>query len=193
MKKSILKSLFLLIICTAAIVIFGSAPEKARAVLRPNTYSMSLDVTITGEVCHELTNLDNITITVNGGDKLVRPLPAGTDISTWFMGSESPRPAGMVVTVAEDAAAGATSFKVNFSGTVYGASKDDIKMEVQNCYFDETESDWYATASVTLTGATPKYNIIRNFTAPSGYSLVNYSSIYLKDKVSGTPGWVLNG
>ncbi|MBP5291781.1 MAG: hypothetical protein J6Y90_04115, partial [Lachnospiraceae bacterium] len=193
MKKRFWIGLAALIMCLTAVVFKGSEPVKTHAVLRDKTYSFGMSITVSGTVCTTIEE-QTCAININGGASLVRPIAAGTDISKWFMGSESPLPAGLKVTVTEDAEIGAKQLKIKFSGTVYGASQDTIKMQPQNIYFDETESDWYAYASVQFgtTGAAPKFNIVRTFTKPSGYNAVGVS-IYVKDQKSGTTGWKLEG
>ncbi len=191
MRKAVLKGILLLALTTVVVLLGRGQVREARAELRPITYTFDLDVTVSGTVTETITP-QTATIYFRGGTKLVRPLAAETDITGWFSGSETARPAGLVVKVKEDAPVGATSMDVEFSGTIYSASSDDIKILVQNSYFDPNESDIYATASVTYDKTTPKFNLIRNFTVPSGYSGVGYA-LYFKDRVSGTQGWELSG
>ncbi|MBP5330674.1 MAG: hypothetical protein J6Y89_02360, partial [Lachnospiraceae bacterium] len=190
MRKKIFNGLLIMLICAAASLFGGSAVET-HAVMRDITYSFYMDITVNGTVGSAIEE-QTCTISINGGTALVRPISAGTDISKWFMGSETPLPAGLKVTVAEDAAVGAKKLKVKFSGTVYGASKDEIKIVPQNIYFDDTESDWYAYANVNLGSSIAKFNITRNASTPSGYSGVG-QGIYVKDQKSGTAGWILKG
>ncbi|MBO4416384.1 MAG: hypothetical protein J5824_10460, partial [Lachnospiraceae bacterium] len=190
MKKKLLTGILSIMICAAAILL-GGQPREVQAQMRDITYSFGMDITVSGTVGNQLTE-QTCTISIKGGKALVRQLSAGTDISKWFMGSETPLPAGLKVTVAEDAAVGANKIKVKFSGTVYGASEDDIKIVPQNIYFDDTESDWYAYANVNLGSSTAKYNIVRNASVPSGYHGVG-NGLYVKDQKSGTAGWVLKG
>ena len=190
MKKRILIAVLTMMLCAAAAFYCGSAVES-HAAMRDVTYSFDMNIIVTGTVGSTITEQTS-TISIKGGVSLVRPLAAGTDISTWFMGSETPLPAGLKVTVAEDAAVGAKSIKVKFSGTVYGASKDTIKIVPQNIYFDANESDWYAYANTTISGTNHKFNIVRNTTVPSGYSGVG-QGLYVKNQVSGTTGWKLTG
>ena len=189
MLKRLFAELLLIAVCAAA-AFFGGSACKAYAVTRDITYTFGMSGPVTGTVGSELSD-QVYTISVNGGTSFVRPLPAGTDISSWFMGSETPLPAGIKVLAKEAVNVGDKSFKVEFKGKVWGASKDEIKIMPQNIYFDETESDWYAYASVNF-GTTPKFNITRSITIPSGYSAVG-NGLYVKDQKSGTAGWVLSG
>jgi len=193
MKKRFWIGLAALIMCLTAVVFKGSEPVKTHAIMRDITYNFAMDITVSGTVGSAIQE-QSCTIGINGGTSLVRPIAAGTDISDWFMGSETVLPAGLKVTVTEDAEIGAKQLKIKFSGTVYGASQDTIKIQPQNIYFDETESDWYANASVQFSSSNPapKFNIIRNFTVPSGYSAAG-RSLYIKDQKSGTSGWKLTG
>ncbi|MBO7401669.1 MAG: hypothetical protein J6U10_01610 [Lachnospiraceae bacterium] len=126
-----------------------------------------------------------------GSTALARPIPAGTDISSWFSGKTTVKPAGMKVVVYEDAEAGAKSIKIEFKGLVYGASQDEITMHVQIYYFDSSVYSFSEIADVTLSGGA-KYNVIRNFTKPSGYSGVGYG-IYFDMSQNNGNGFKLHG
>ncbi|MBO4415284.1 MAG: hypothetical protein J5824_04790, partial [Lachnospiraceae bacterium] len=182
---------FLTIIICMVTAVFGSSVIRAQAKDSGKTYTFRMEASISGTVGNELDG-QVYTITFMNGTKLVRALPAGTNVSSWFSGEQSPLPAGMKVTVKEDAEIGDSSIKVEFTGLIWGASCDNVKISVQNIYFDANESDWYSTASVTFSGTAPKYNTTRDFSTPAGYSSVS-NAIYFKDAVSGTPGWKLNG
>ena len=188
MKKMLWTGIVCIVLCTAAVLLCGRSC-KVLANDSGKTYTFEMEATISGTVGSEL-QAQVYTISFKNGTKLVRSLPAGTDISSWFMGEQSPFPAGMKAKVKEDAAIGATTIKVEFTGLIWGASCDTVKLLVQNIYFDADESDWYSTASVIFSGTAPKYNTTREFSAPSGYTCV-CPALYFND--GGAGGWKLNG
>ncbi len=192
MKRHLMKGIAAIagLFVLPAVLIFAGQTRRASATVRDITYSADMTlVTLQGTVNSAIAE-QTATITFKS-NPLVRSLTAGTDVTSWFKGATTKRPAGIKATVAETAAAGSTSFKVKFTGTVLSASQDDIAMDVINYYFDETEHDPYATASVRLSD-THKYNFVRNFTYPSGYTGAG-TAIMFKNQKSGQNGWKLEG
>ncbi len=183
MRKRLYLTIFILMITTLAVL--GGRSIKVAALDSGKTYTFTLNATISGQTGDTL----NYEATLDlGSAKLVRSISAGTDISGWFSGEYTPLPAGITVTVKEDAAKGAGSIKLLFSGTVYGASPENIKMTVQNIYFDANEANWYSTANVNNSG-TAKFNITRSFSAPAGYERVGTAIFFKKTG----DGFVLSG
>ncbi|MBR6025523.1 MAG: hypothetical protein IK069_02085, partial [Firmicutes bacterium] len=81
MLKRLFAELLLIAVCAAA-AFFGGSACKAYAVTRDITYTFGMSGPVTGTVGSELSD-QVYTISVNGGTSFVRPLPAGTDISSW--------------------------------------------------------------------------------------------------------------
>ena len=186
-----IKKLIILSLIAIAFVLLGGKNVNIHADTK--SYSMSFigNEPVTGTVGENLTEQEYI-IKFNGDLTLVNTIPEGTDISDWFFGSTTPLPAGLQVVLKEDADVGAKSMKVVFKGLLYGASKDNISMRARNYFFDVNESDYYAWAEVRLSGENAKFNIVRNFSAPSGYTAVA-QAMYFKDENSSDPGWKLKG
>ncbi len=189
MRRKILLILLLagILLIFSGNTIGSKAEEKYSSGL---TYQFSFpNAVITGEVGSALSNQDYV---INfGGKSLVRKIPAGTDISSWFSGVHSDRPFGVDVTVSETAEVGATGIKIEFTGTPYGASEDEMKMCVPEKYFDILISNDKVWSEVSFTNLkAPQYNIKRNYTVPSGYGGAG-NDIYFKCNKGN--GFILSG
>lgn len=183
MKK--IRSIIILLFFALLVLLTGKNDVKADYY----EYNFSFSGTVSG-VTGEYLSGQIYSINL-GSTSLVRTLPQGTDISSWFSGATSPKPAGMRVVVYEEAEVGAKSIKVEFKGLVYGASKDIVTMTVQLYYFDSSILSYDYIADVNLSGG-GKYNVVRNFTKPDGYMGVGYGIYFDKSQNKGN-GFVLRG
>ncbi|MBP5331889.1 MAG: hypothetical protein J6Y89_08575, partial [Lachnospiraceae bacterium] len=180
-----IKGLFAIVLFGMILLITGNNTVRAEYY----EFNFSFSDTIRGTAGEVLSGQ---IYTINlGSTPLVRPLPQGADISSWFSGSTSPKPAGMQVVVYEEAEVGARSLKVEFKGKVLGASRDTVTMRVPLPYFVADQTNYSYVCDVKVSGG-GKYNIVRNFTAPSGYMGVGHG-IYFDKSQNGGNGFKLTG